>query len=305
MRKKLPKNIGIRTLILNRHCCCICGKDGIYKEVLIHHIDGNNSNNSIENLAVLCLEHASKADSGLKKGKLGAGKKLTSAEVREHKKRWERRVNIESKTERRKFPLYQKKHLEMLYKFEISKVKNEILSLSDNDSRLREKFSYLDQLVVEEFISGLQIRKLLRDAYTDMIFQTYHADNAPRMLSKAILRLFESFVGPVYVKIDVADRKLFTKSLETLGILAGFAGEFNPNVSVLTDACKAFYEFAEIADRYKLKDMKDKILEELKKTKKDCSLYESEKKSEEIKQERAKRISVVSEIIERVKALKS
>jgi len=63
--------------------------------VLIHHINGNNSYNIESNLAVLCLVHASQADSGLKKGKLGAGKKLKPDAVREHKKRWERRIELQ------------------------------------------------------------------------------------------------------------------------------------------------------------------------------------------------------------------
>ena len=46
------------------------------------------------NLAVLCLVHASAADAGLKKGKLGSGKKLKPDEVREFKKIWEKERDI-------------------------------------------------------------------------------------------------------------------------------------------------------------------------------------------------------------------
>lgn len=304
MRKKLPKNLERRILVVNKHCCCICEKDGMYKEVLIHHIDGNNSNNKIENLAILCLEHASMADAGLKKGKLGSGKKLTPAEVREYKKRWERKVGIENKMERRRFPLYQKKHLEILYKFEIRKVKNEILSLSDNDKRLREKFDYLDQFVLEEFISGLELRKFLLNAYTDIALLSVVANNMPKMLSKAILGLFIHLVSPEEVKMDASDKKLFVKSLETIGILASFAAEFNPNVSVLTNTCKAFYELSEIATWYKLKDMKDKIIKELMIIEKDCLQYGSEKNSKQIRQERFKRINIVKKTIGKVELLK-
>jgi hypothetical protein len=95
MRKKLPSSREKRVLIKNRHCCCICQNDGYGKEVEIHHIDGNNSNNIESNLAVLCLIHASQADAGLKKGKLGTGKKLKPDAVRQYKRIWERKMELE------------------------------------------------------------------------------------------------------------------------------------------------------------------------------------------------------------------
>lgn len=76
MRKAIPNSKEKKVLVMSKHCCCICQAERIYKPVAIHHIDGNNSNNKLENLAVLCLDHHSMADAGLKKGKVGSGKKL-------------------------------------------------------------------------------------------------------------------------------------------------------------------------------------------------------------------------------------
>jgi len=95
MRQKLPSSLERQLLVKNRHCCCICQNDGLGKEVEVHHIDGSNSNNIESNLAVLCLVHASQADAGLKKGKLGAGKKLKPDAVRQYKKIWERRIELD------------------------------------------------------------------------------------------------------------------------------------------------------------------------------------------------------------------
>lgn len=304
MRKKLPKVLERKVLVANKHCCCICQQDGMYKEVLIHHIDGDNSNNRADNLAVLCLEHASMADAGLKKGKLGSGKKLTSAEVRDYKRYWERKVGVTSKISRRRFPLYQKKHLEILYEFDIGRVKNEILSLGDRDRRLRDKFDYLDRLVLEEFVSGLELRKLLLEAYSEIAFRSFTANKTPKMLSKGILGLFSHLVGPGKVEMDATDKRLFIKSLETLGISASFAAEFNTNLSVLRSACEAFYHLSEIAAWYKLKGMKKTIIDELRKIEKDASQYESEKRSRRLSEERLKRIQIVKDAIRRVKSLK-
>ena len=76
MRPKFPPSLERRLLVNNSTVCFVCQGDGYGKGVSIHHIDGNNSNNIESNLAVLCLVHASMADAGLRKGKLGAGKKL-------------------------------------------------------------------------------------------------------------------------------------------------------------------------------------------------------------------------------------
>lgn len=108
MRQKLPPSLERRVLVKNGHCCCICQGDGCGKEVLIHHIDGNNSNNVESNLAVLCLIHASQADAGLRQGKLGAGKKLKPDSVRQYKKIWQRKRRTET------LPLRAKKQLEIL-----------------------------------------------------------------------------------------------------------------------------------------------------------------------------------------------
>jgi hypothetical protein len=62
---------------------------------LVHHIDGNNSNNIESNLAVLCLVHASQADAGIKPGKLGSGKKLKPDDVTQYKRIWERKIELE------------------------------------------------------------------------------------------------------------------------------------------------------------------------------------------------------------------
>lgn len=136
MRKKIPRSLEKKVLIKNRHCCCVCQREGFGQDVNIHHIDGNNRNNVISNLAVLCLDHASKADAGLSKGKQGSGKKLKPDEVREYKRIWERKIELESKIQKKTLPTYKRKQLEILYNFEIHKSKNEISSLRDTDKRV-------------------------------------------------------------------------------------------------------------------------------------------------------------------------
>jgi hypothetical protein len=208
MRQKLPLSLERRVIVKNKNCCCICQGDGYGKEVLIHHIDGNNSNNVESNLAVLCLVHASMADAGLRQGKLGAGKKLKPDSVKQYKKMWERKIGFERQHRRETLPLKTKKQLEILYKFEINKTKNLVLSLSDRDKRVKEAFDYFDQLVIEEFISGLNIRGILVDAYSDLSVQTIDTRVLPQRLAKSLWGLLLHLVGPEYVSITAKDKKI-------------------------------------------------------------------------------------------------
>ena len=54
IRKQTPKSVKTDVLFQSNRTCCICHVRG--KAVQIHHIDENPSNNTFENLAVLCQE---------------------------------------------------------------------------------------------------------------------------------------------------------------------------------------------------------------------------------------------------------
>lgn len=79
-RGKIPPIIRTALLIANQHACCICGESGVQ----IHHIDGDLSNNDLENLASLCLKHHDEATAPQ-----GLTAKLTPWEISQYKRRWE------------------------------------------------------------------------------------------------------------------------------------------------------------------------------------------------------------------------
>ena len=53
-RTDIPPETAARCLFLSDRTCCVCRMRG--KPVQIHHLDGDSSNHSMQNLAVLCLE---------------------------------------------------------------------------------------------------------------------------------------------------------------------------------------------------------------------------------------------------------
>lgn len=300
MRTPLPQSLERKILVMNRHCCCICQKDGIGKEIWIHHIDGDNSNNVLNNLAVLCVTpHASQADAGLIPGKVGSGKKLTPDEVKEYKKIWERKIYEETKIKKEYLSIQKRKELETLYAYDINKIKNEILSFEGRGSLIKEKFDFLDQLVIEDFISGIKIRKLLIKAYSDMSMQLIGEVEKTKRLAKSIWGLFIHLVGPKYVKINREDLVLFRKGIDAIETLGSFAAEFNTEKISLKEVCSIIYDLGEIAHWYRLNNEKDKILKVLVELKKSANKFE--KKVKNISKDRSNRIDIINKTIIKIK----
>lgn len=82
-RPPIPKALQQRLLYESQYVCCICQRHGVQ----IHHIDGDNSNNSETNLIVLCLEHHGEAHTIR-----SLGKNLDASGLRHAKKKWTNQV---------------------------------------------------------------------------------------------------------------------------------------------------------------------------------------------------------------------
>ena len=84
MKKKripIPEDLAADVLLAADRTCCVCRENG--KAVQIHHIDGDPSNNTLENLVVLCLEHHNQTQI-----KGGFGRKLDAAQVTRYRDKW-------------------------------------------------------------------------------------------------------------------------------------------------------------------------------------------------------------------------
>jgi len=304
-RVKIPHKTEVKILVKNKHTCCICHDFKNYQEPIIHHIDGNPSNNKEDNLAVLCLNHASVADAGLRKGKLGSGKKLMPDEVRSFKADWEGKVMAEIKTERRILPVRERKQLEILYKFEISKRKNEILSLPREEQKTRRNnYEFLQELVFEEYTKNLKMRPLILDAFGDIALQSLNQSFIQIPLIGAISGLFLHLVGPEHVKIYSDDKKLLLQSLDVLKTVGSFEADLSDNTNVLKRVCKKVYELAETASWYKFNKFLDKAERTLDSIKKDCFSYKSTSKSKKKKQIFEEKLKIMDDAIQSIKKLK-
>jgi len=86
VNKNIDKNktlkVDDKVLCDNNHTCCICNE--CRKDVQIHHIDRNRSNNAPNNLAVLCLDCHSKVHNNG-----GLGRHITLESLINYKNDWE------------------------------------------------------------------------------------------------------------------------------------------------------------------------------------------------------------------------
>lgn len=87
-RTPIPDDLAAEVQFASDRTCCICNVGGKFTQ--IHHIDSNPSNNTFENLAVLCLQCHNETEI-----KGGFGRKLSPFLVRKYRDEWLK--NIESR----------------------------------------------------------------------------------------------------------------------------------------------------------------------------------------------------------------
>ena len=85
-RTPVPDDVSAEVMFQHDRTCCVCGERGL--AVQIHHIDENPGNHTINNLAVLCLEHHNQTQT-----RGGFDKKLKVADVIRYRDDWVRRVS--------------------------------------------------------------------------------------------------------------------------------------------------------------------------------------------------------------------
>lgn len=92
-RKTIPKKTQTNVLTSSRRRCCICfalSKDTSEKKGQIAHLDQDNSNNEIDNLAFLCLNHHDEYDS-----KTSQSKGISEDEVKLYRSQLIRLISTE------------------------------------------------------------------------------------------------------------------------------------------------------------------------------------------------------------------
>jgi len=252
---KVPRKTEADLMFDNDHTCCICRERG--KDVQIHHIDGNKSNNDPDNLAVLCLDCHSRVSGGR-----GLGRTYSIREVKKYKRDWEytvrkrRRLILRPHRER-------KDAEEASCRLEIRRALYELVA-TRNSERAREILELMDVYLIYEGQSHFILKTL--HSLIPMISSSKNA-----LVAEHILHHFWHLPGPDHNKIRQKDRQALSSAIDVLDWMGRFNADAMSHGPSIAAAQRSLYSIFETASLYHLRDMQKRIAESMNSIKKAVS----------------------------------
>lgn len=211
-RQIVPRAVADEILFRNKHVCCICREPG--RDVVIHHIDGNPSNNGPGNLAVVCHDCHSRVT-----GARGLGRAYTPSEVRKYKRSSERQV-LESRRVHRPIVRYKKEVVSRI-DFLIC----EILACEKNPNRAKELLELLYELHVWRGDREIDAR-IISGLHHLAVMTGLGSPTLATMVSEKLWQMCWQFVGPGDVPMTKRDLATVLECIDALETLATFNCEF-------------------------------------------------------------------------------
>lgn len=277
-RIPIPQKVQREILFRNEACCCVCGKSNI----IIHHIDGNNSNNDLNNLAVLCLEHHDLASS-----KSTISRKLNPLLVRQFKRDWESRVANRRRVVRSK--IVRTKTDQDFIKFEIKRLIFSLPAFPKKESTN----SILEQLyhwhfftnVCQEIMQNLEyIRWFLKESQVPLVLDR-------------IWEFFWQFVDSIEIPMSKRDEENISLAIELIGNLGAQTIILEENPKTFDNLFSALNDFENMSIEYKKTDLLRLIKEQFKLIKKELMGNKRYKHESSLDKKVERKIKNLSEII--------
>jgi len=240
-RIKIPRKVEEEVLFKANHTCCICREK--YKDAVIHHIDGNNANNELENLSVVCHDCHSQIT-----GSRGLGKSYKTGEVRRYQRAWEKQVQDSRKVHRPR--IYYRKELIT----QIDLIVCEILASGSNKSKVEELFNILYELHL--WRGNREIDSKILEGFEHLAIMSGLA--SPRiadLLADKIWEMCWHFVGPEDVPMNKTDEKYIIRCIGVLETLADFNSEFARGRKVAESISKSNENLFEVGIWYSKKQI--------------------------------------------------
>lgn len=244
-RAQVPRNIADELLFRNRHTCCICRSSG--KHVQIHHIDGDPSNNTFSNLAVLCLDCHSKVTS-----EEGLGREYSVGELRKYKREWE---SINTGGLMRPESLTKSVKNELL-KADISRLMIQVISLNSMDQRLE-----AIQQIENYSIYFVGVREFVLNAlHTVLLGSVWSEPDITAACAETLHHFFWGFPGPDRVPMDKETENHLRSAIGSLQWIAEYATENLRSLRVQTELFESLEYLYVVAVAYKLRSIALSVL---------------------------------------------
>jgi hypothetical protein len=230
-RAPIPSRTEERVLFLAEHTCCLCRARG--KDVQLHHIDGNPSNNAVENLAVVCLDCHSRVS-----GPRGMGRSYKPGEMRRYKRSWELQVQEQRRVHRSKVP-HQKELVS-----QIDLIICEILVLDPRSERIVTLFRLLYELYL--WRGSRRLAGALLDGVGHLaIMGGLGADHVAKHIPDFLWRMCWHFVGPDRVTMSRQDVAQVRRCIDVMETLAEFNcswGHGRATIAAITASTERLFE---------------------------------------------------------------
>ncbi len=208
-RIRIPTKVEAEILFRSDHTCSVCRTR--YKDVQLHHIDGNHSNNDADNLIVVCLDCHSRVT-----GTRGLGKAYTVGEVQRYKRNWEASVRATRSAHRSVSSKRQKQLIS-----QIDLIVCEILACKKDIARAGQLLDLLYELNL--WRGSRQITNSIVEGLRHLALMT--GLGSPRISGRVAETLWQvcwHFVGPEDVRMNKHDLALVLDCIDALGTLAEF-----------------------------------------------------------------------------------
>jgi hypothetical protein len=245
-RAKLPKRIVDLLMVSNKHTCCLCRNE--YKDTEIHHIDGDKTNNTLDNLAVVCRDCHSKIT-----GARGLGRKYSAYEVKENKRHWEYKTRSELGMVSRS--VTNRSLITDNVRSEMRRIIYE-LAIAEEAAVARDKSELLWIYCVFE---GENDTNFVLDALHKVVPFLAGNKSGP-VAAEFVPRLFYHLPDPKEVKITKKDLTALKRAIETLSYLGRFSAEFMTKILTPKSCINSLYELFVTVTAYRLKPFISQIL---------------------------------------------
>lgn len=245
-RASIPSRVIREVLYRNEAACCICGKSNVQ----IHHIDGNNSNNEMKNLAVLCNEHHDQASS-----RSSMTRRLDASLVRRFKVDWEARISRKRRIARSN--VAKKRDEKAFINFEIKRLVYSLPAFSDKKSTI----SIFGQLYSWHLFSDTTKNILAALGYIRWFLNSIQIV----IVLERLWEFFWQFVGPKDVPMNRTDEKELFSAIGLVGDLGVQTIIMGENPRVFDNLFYAMKRFEEVAANYNKPSLKNGIKNQLKK----------------------------------------